>query len=53
VEIDGSVVEPGSFAVADASGAVFLPAAREAEVVELAADLRRREERQLREDAQR
>ena len=53
VEIDGSVVEPGSFAVADASGAVFLPAAREAEVVELAADLRRREEQQLREDAQR
>jgi 4-hydroxy-4-methyl-2-oxoglutarate aldolase len=48
VEIDGSVVEPGSFAVADASGAVFVAGEREAEVVALADELRRREEEQLR-----
>jgi 4-hydroxy-4-methyl-2-oxoglutarate aldolase len=48
VEIDGSVVEPGCFAVADASGAVFLPAARESEVVALAAEVHRREYQRLR-----
>lgn len=49
VEIDGSVVEPGSFAVADASGAVFLPRAREADVVALAAELRQRDDEVLHE----
>jgi 4-hydroxy-4-methyl-2-oxoglutarate aldolase len=48
VEIDGAVVQPGSFAVADASGAVFLPASRADEVLTLAAELHRGEEEQLR-----
>lgn len=47
VELDGSVVEPGSYAVADASGAVFLPAHRSDEVLALAVELRRREQEQL------
>jgi len=48
VEIDGSIVEPGGFAVADASGAVFVPATSEVAVVALAAELRRNEEQQFR-----
>jgi len=48
VELDGSPVERGGFAVADASGAVFLPADRSGEVLSLAAGLRRREDDRLR-----
>jgi regulator of RNase E activity RraA len=48
VEIDGISVEPGSFAVADASGVVFVPGERAAEAVALASELRDREEGQLR-----
>jgi 4-hydroxy-4-methyl-2-oxoglutarate aldolase len=46
VELDGQVVEPGSFAVVDASGAVFVPASRAEEAVALATK-RRAEERRL------
>jgi len=48
VEIDGIGLEPGSFAVADASGVVFVPGERAAEAVALARELRAREEEQLR-----
>jgi regulator of RNase E activity RraA len=48
VELDGALVDPGSFAVADASGAVFLPAGRANEALALAEELRQREEDQLR-----
>jgi regulator of RNase E activity RraA len=48
VDLDGCAVESGCFAVADASGAVFLPAERVEEVVALAAELRAREDEQLR-----
>ncbi len=48
VELDGSAVDPDSFAVADASGIVFLPGDRAEEVLALAAGLRSREEEQLR-----
>ena len=48
VDLDGSVVEPDSFAVADASGIVFLPSDRVDEVFPLAAELRAREEERLR-----
>jgi len=48
VDLDGSVVEPDSFAVADASGIVFLPSDRVDEVLPLAAELRAREEERLR-----
>jgi 4-hydroxy-4-methyl-2-oxoglutarate aldolase len=48
VELEGSIVEAGSFAVADASGAVFLPAGSADAVLALAADLRAKEESRLR-----
>jgi 4-hydroxy-4-methyl-2-oxoglutarate aldolase len=48
VKLDGGIVESGSFAIADADGAVFLPAASESDVLSLAADLRAVEEEQLR-----
>jgi 4-hydroxy-4-methyl-2-oxoglutarate aldolase len=48
VELDGGIVEAGSFAIADASGAVFLPAHRATDVLSLAAELRAEEEEQLR-----
>jgi 4-hydroxy-4-methyl-2-oxoglutarate aldolase len=48
VELDGGVVESGSFAVADTSGVVFLPDERAADVLTLADGLRAREEKQLR-----
>jgi regulator of RNase E activity RraA len=48
VELDGAVVEPGSMGVADAGGAVFLPAAAAGDVLALAAELRRQEDEQLR-----
>src|SRR4051812_37029790 len=38
VELEGGVVESGSFAVADASGVVFLPETRAAEVLALASE---------------
>jgi 4-hydroxy-4-methyl-2-oxoglutarate aldolase len=44
VDLDGAVVEPGCFAVADSSGVVFLPAARQEDVLVLA---RRREAAEL------
>jgi regulator of RNase E activity RraA len=47
VELDGAVVRPGSFALADASGAVFLPESDAARVLGLAADLRAQEEELL------
>src|SRR6266513_28012 len=47
VELEGGVVESGSFAVADASGVVFLPETRAAEVLALASDLRTEEEQRL------
>jgi 4-hydroxy-4-methyl-2-oxoglutarate aldolase len=47
VELDGGIVESGSFAVADASGAVFLPGSRAVDVLALAADLRIEEEQRL------
>lgn len=48
IEIDGISVEPGSFAVADASGVVFVPGEHAAEAIALARELRDREEGQLR-----
>jgi len=48
VELAAGAVAPGSFAVADASGAVFLPADRRDEVLALAAELRTREKTRLR-----
>jgi regulator of RNase E activity RraA len=48
VELEGGVVEPDAFAAADASGAIFLPAARAEEVLRVAADLRANEEQRLR-----
>ena len=48
VEIDGIGLEADSFAVADASGVVFVPSERAAESVALARELRAREEGQLR-----
>jgi 4-hydroxy-4-methyl-2-oxoglutarate aldolase len=48
VELDGSAVDHGSFAVADASGIVCLPGDRAEEVLAVAAGLRSREEEQLR-----
>src|SRR3954452_2483263 len=47
VELEGGVVESGSFAIADASGVVFLPETRAAEVLALASDLRTEEEQRL------
>jgi 4-hydroxy-4-methyl-2-oxoglutarate aldolase len=47
VELDGGVVESGTFAVADASGVVFLPEGRAAEVLALASELRTEEEQRL------
>jgi regulator of RNase E activity RraA len=47
VDLEGSTIDPGGFAVADASGVVFLPADRSDEVLALAVALRDREERQL------
>src|SRR3954454_13412051 len=47
VELDGGIVEAGSFPVADASGALFLPDSRSVEVLALAADLRAQEEKKL------
>jgi regulator of RNase E activity RraA len=47
VHLDGSTIEPGSFAVADASGAVFFPGDRSAEALALASELRDREAAQL------
>jgi 4-hydroxy-4-methyl-2-oxoglutarate aldolase len=47
VDIDGSIVQPGSVAVVDASGVVFFAREREAEVFQLAVELRRREEEEL------
>jgi regulator of RNase E activity RraA len=47
VELDGAVVRPGSFALADASGAVFLPESDAATVLGLAAELRAQEEQLL------
>jgi regulator of RNase E activity RraA len=48
VEIDGHLVGPGSFGVADASGVVVLPSDRADGVLALATELRSREEEQLR-----
>jgi 4-hydroxy-4-methyl-2-oxoglutarate aldolase len=48
VDFDGAAVESGCFAAADGSGAVFLPCERVEEVVALAAELRAREDEQLR-----
>ena len=48
VAIDGSVVEPGSFGVADASGVVVFPSDRVEDVLALAKELGTREEEQLR-----
>jgi 4-hydroxy-4-methyl-2-oxoglutarate aldolase len=47
VELDGGIVESGSFAIADASGAVFLPDSRAVDVLALASDLRTEEEQRL------
>jgi 4-hydroxy-4-methyl-2-oxoglutarate aldolase len=47
VELDGAVVESGSFAVADRSGTVFLPFERAEEVLALAAELRAGEQAQV------
>jgi regulator of RNase E activity RraA len=47
VQISGGTVQPGSFAVADASGALFLPAEKATEAVALAAEMRSREEKQI------
>lgn len=47
VELDGSPIEAGSFAVADASGAVFVPATRAEEVLAVAAQRKAREQEQL------
>jgi regulator of RNase E activity RraA len=47
VELDGSLVAPGTYAVADASGAVFFQASRRDEVLALAIELRHREQEQL------
>jgi 4-hydroxy-4-methyl-2-oxoglutarate aldolase len=44
VDLDGALVEPSCFAVADSSGAVFLPAGRHEDVLELA---RRRKAEEL------
>jgi regulator of RNase E activity RraA len=48
VSLDGARVEPGSYAVADASGAVVVPAARLDEILALAARIRASEEESLR-----
>lgn len=48
VELDGGIVQPGTFAVADASGAAFIPDSRAGEVLALASELRDHEEQQLR-----
>lgn len=48
VELDGQAVIPGSFAVVDASGAVFMPEARAAEALALAVERAEREAQQLR-----
>jgi 4-hydroxy-4-methyl-2-oxoglutarate aldolase len=47
VDLDGALVEPDSFAVADSSGAVFLPAQRREAVLKLARE-RKAEELELR-----
>ena len=47
VDLDGTRVEPGSFAVADSSGAVFVPQARAEEVLALAAERKASEREQL------
>jgi 4-hydroxy-4-methyl-2-oxoglutarate aldolase len=47
VELEGGVVESGSFAIADWSGVVFLPGDRAAEVLALASELRTAEEQRL------
>ncbi len=47
VDVDGAAVAPGSVAVADASGIVFVPPERRAEVLALAADRCSRERRLL------
>ena len=47
VDLDGWVVRPGSFAIADASGAVFLPRDRADDVLALAAELHAHEREQL------
>lgn len=47
VELDGGIVESGTFAVADASGAAFVPDSRAGEVMALASKLRAHEEKQL------
>jgi 4-hydroxy-4-methyl-2-oxoglutarate aldolase len=47
VELDGAVVESGSFAVADRSGTIFLPFGRAEEVLALAAELRTGEQAQM------
>jgi len=48
VDLDGCIIEPGSFAVADASGTVILPSDRVDAVFALAAELRAHEGDQLR-----
>src|SRR6266576_2529174 len=47
VELDGGMVESGSIAIADASGAVFLPDSGAVDVLALASDLRTEEEHRL------
>ena len=47
VELDGGIVESGSIAIADASGAVFLPDSGAVDVLALASDLRTEEEQRL------
>src|SRR3954451_13615849 len=47
VELEGGVVESGSFAIADWSGVVFLPGGRAAEVLALASELRTAKEQRL------
>jgi regulator of RNase E activity RraA len=47
VELDGGIVESGSFAIVDSDGGVFLPAAMASEVLSLASTLRAEEEIQL------
>src|SRR3954447_5358270 len=47
VELDGGMVDSSTFAIADASGVVFLPGSRAVDVLALASDLRTEEEQRL------
>src|SRR3954470_19779900 len=47
VELDGGIVDSSSFAIADASGVVFLPGSRAVDVLALASNLRTEEEQRL------